>query len=245
MDTLNLPAIVHWGISKAEEDWCWWQVRLVLSQQLWLPWSTIIEYNAALYYLWTVEDPIGICLRTDKSVIHQRQVGEDTKELCQCPQSCLGRTWLPRWRDATWETIQLAISVAETTGHWYLARCIQVPVSGTADRMVDVFPPEQQQQIQASSCLTLVAVFSQTSCLKKIQTGWVWSSNGEIMIVTPAIANWSEKENRSNLLMIQTGGKLAMQTFGEGLADMYKRKHLFEMAMSKMSADELQRSHWW
>ncbi len=198
-------------------------------------------------HILTVEDPIEFVYEPVKSLIHQRQVGEDTKSFANALRAALREDpdviLVGEMRDL--ETIQLAISAAET-GHLVFGTLHTSSASQTVDRMVDVFPPEQQQQIRVQLSNSLVAVFSQTLVSKKNpkpgEYGRVMAQ--EIMIVTPAISNLIREGKTAQIYSaIQTGGNIGMQTLEKVLADMYKAGTIsFEAAVSKTSkADELQR----
>lgn len=198
-------------------------------------------------HILTVEDPIEFVYEPVKSLIHQRQIGEDTKSFANALRAALREDpdviLVGEMRDL--ETIQLAISAAET-GHLVFGTLHTSSAAQTVDRMVDVFPPDQQQQIRVQLSGSLVAVFSQTLVPKKNpkpgEYGRVMAQ--EIMIVTPGIANLIREGKTAQIYSaIQTGGKLAMQTLEKVLSDLYKAGTIsFEMAMSKTSRpDELQR----
>jgi twitching motility protein PilT len=143
------------------------------------------------------------------------------------------------------ETIGLAISAAET-GHLVFATLHTNSAAQTIDRMLDVFPANQQPQIRSQLSNSLIAVFSQNLVSKKNpkpgEYGRIMAQ--EIMIVTPAIANLIREGKTAQIYgAIQTGAKLGMQTMEMVLAE-YVRKGMvsFEAAMSKSSKpDELQR----
>lgn len=198
-------------------------------------------------HILTVEDPIEFVYEPMKSLIHQRQVGEDTKSFANALRAALREDpdviLVGEMRDL--ETIQLAISAAET-GHLVFGTLHTSSAAQTVDRMVDVFPPEQQQQVRVQLSNSLVAVFSQTLVPRKNpkpgEFGRVMAQ--EIMIVTPAISNLIREGKTSQIYSaIQTGGKLGMQTLEKVLSDLYKAGSIsFEAAMSKTSKqDELQR----
>ncbi len=143
-------------------------------------------------HILTVEDPIEFVYESIKSVIHQRQVGEDTKSFANALRGALREDpdviLVGEMRDL--ETIQLAVSAAET-GHLVFGTLHTSSAAQTVDRMVDVFPPGQQGQIRVQLSNSLVAVLSQTLIPRLNpqpgQFGRVMAQ--EIMIVTPAIAN--------------------------------------------------------
>ncbi len=198
-------------------------------------------------HILTVEDPIEFVYEPIKSLIHQRQVGEDTKSFANALRAALREDpdiiLVGEMRDL--ETIQLAISAAET-GHLVFGTLHTSSAPQTVDRMVDVFPPAQQTQIRVQLSNSLVAVFSQTLVPKKNpkpgEFGRVMAQ--EIMVTTPAISNLIREGKTSQIYSaIQTGGKLGMQTLEKVLADYYKAGMIsYEAAISKSSrSDELQR----
>ncbi len=198
-------------------------------------------------HILTVEDPIEFVYEPLKSLIHQRQVGEDTRSFANALRAALREDpdviLVGEMRDL--ETIQLAVSAAET-GHLVFGTLHTSSAAQTVDRMVDVFPSEQQQQIRVQLSNSLIAVFSQTLVSRKNpkanEFGRVMAQ--EIMIVTPAISNLIREGKTAQIYSaIQTGGKLGMQTLEKVLADLYKAGTIsFEAAMSKTSkTDEFQR----
>ncbi|PZV20568.1 MAG: twitching motility protein PilT [Leptolyngbya sp.] len=198
-------------------------------------------------HILTVEDPIEFVYEPIKSLIHQRQIGEDTKSFANALRAALREDpdviLVGEMRDL--ETISLAISAAET-GHLVFGTLHTSSASQTVDRMIDVFPPTQQQQIRVQLSGSLVAVLSQTLVPKANpkpgEFGRIMAQ--EIMVITPAIANMIREGKTPQIYgAIQTGGKLAMQTLEKVLSDLYKAGTIsFEAAMSKTSRpDELQR----
>ncbi len=198
-------------------------------------------------HILTIEDPIEFVYEPIKSLVHQRQLGEDTKSFANALKAALREDpdiiLVGEMRDL--ETISLAISAAET-GHLVFGTLHTSSASQTVDRMIDVFPSERQTQVRVQLSNSLVAVFSQTLVPKKNpkpgEYGRVMAQ--EIMIVTPAISNLVREGKTAQIYSaIQTGGKLGMQTLEKVLADQYKAGMItFEAAMSKTSRpDELQR----
>lgn len=198
-------------------------------------------------HILTVEDPIEFVYEPIKSLIHQRQVGEDTKSFANALRAALREDpdviLVGEMRDL--ETIQLAITAAET-GHLVFGTLHTSSAAQTVDRMVDVFSPEQQTQVRVQLSNSLVAVFSQTLVPRKNpkpgEFGRVMAQ--EIMISTPAIANLIREGKTSQIYSaIQTGGKLGMVTLEKVLGELYRAGTIsFESAVSKTSRpDELQR----
>jgi twitching motility protein PilT len=210
--------------------------------------SMINEINLTrAEHILTVEDPIEFVYEPLKSLIHQRQVGEDTKSFANALRAALREDpdviLVGEMRDL--ETISLAITAAET-GHLVFGTLHTSSASQTVDRMVDVFPPEQQTQVRVQLSNSLVAVLSQTLVPKANpkpgEFGRVMAQ--EIMVVTPAISNLIREGKTAQIYgAIQTGGRLSMQTLEKSLADLYKAGSIsFEVAMAKTSRpDEFQR----
>jgi twitching motility protein PilT len=198
-------------------------------------------------HILTIEDPIEFVYEPVKSVIHQRQVGEDTRSFANALRAALREdpdvVLVGELRDL--ETIQLAITAAET-GHLVFGTLHTSSAAQTVDRMVDVFPPEQQTQVRVQLSGSLVAVFSQTLVPRKnVKPGEYGRTLAqEIMVVTPAIANLIREGKTAQIYSaIQTGGKIGMVTLEKVLSDLYRSGTIsFESAVSKTSRpDELQR----
>ncbi|MGQ4645759.1 PilT/PilU family type 4a pilus ATPase [Lyngbya aestuarii] len=195
----------------------------------------------------TIEDPIEYVFSNLKSLIHQRQKGEDTKSFSNALRAALREDpdviLVGEMRDL--ETISLAITAAET-GHLVFGTLHTNSAAQTVNRMLDVFPPEQQPQIRAQLSTSLIAVFSQCLVPKKNpkpgEFGRIMAQ--EIMVVNPAIANLiREGKTPAVYSAIQTGMKMGMQTMEQSLSNLVKAGVIsFETAVSKSSKpDELQR----
>jgi twitching motility protein PilT len=194
-------------------------------------------------HILTIEDPIEFVYESVKSVIHQRQVGEDTKSFANALRGALREDpdviLVGEMRDL--ETIQLAVTAAET-GHLVFGTLHTSSAAQTVDRIVDVFPPEQQAQIRVQLSNSLKAVLSQTLVPrvnpKPGQFGRVLCM--EVMIVTPAIANLIREGKTAQMYgFIQTGGKEGMQTLETALVNLYNEGEIsFESAISKTSRPE-------
>ena len=175
-------------------------------------------------HILTIEDPIEFVYKSDKSLVHQRQLNEDTRSFANALRAALREDpnviLVGEMRDL--ETIQLAISAAET-GHLVFGTLHTSSAAQTVDRMVDVFPPAQQTQIRVQLSGSLVAVFSQTLCRrhnpKPGQFGRVMAQ--EILINTAATANLIREGKTAQIYsQIQTGGELGMQTLEKALANL-------------------------
>ena len=195
----------------------------------------------------TIEDPIEFAYINDKSLIHQRQLNEDTKSFSNALRAALREDpdviLVGEMRDL--ETIQLAITAAET-GHLVFATLHTSSAAQTVDRMVDVFPAGQQAQIRTQLSSSLAAIFAQTLCRRTSPSshnyGRVMAQ--EIMINTPALANLIREAKTAQIYsQIQTGGQLGMQTLEKALADMVKQGDiaLEEARTHSTKPDELNR----
>ncbi|MGB1416299.1 MAG: type IV pilus twitching motility protein PilT [Synechococcus sp.] len=191
-------------------------------------------------HILTIEDPIEFVYKSDQSLVHQRQLNEDTRSFANALRAALREDpdviLVGEMRDL--ETIQLAISAAET-GHLVFGTLHTSSAAQTVDRMVDVFPPAQQTQIRVQLSGSLVAVFSQTLCRRENpqpnQFGRVMAQ--EIMINNPAVANLIREGKTAQLYsQIQTGGDQGMQTLEKALADLVMEGAISrEEAMAKAS----------
>ena len=198
-------------------------------------------------HILTIEDPIEFTYKNEKSVIHQREVNEDTRSFANALRAALREDpdviLVGELRDL--ETIQLAISAAET-GHLVFGTLHTSSAAQTVDRMVDVFPPGQQTQIRVQLSSSLLAVFSQTLC-KRVrplpgQFGRVMAQ--EIMINTPAIANLIREGKTAQIYsQIQTGAKEGMLTLDRALANLIQEEAIShaEALLKTTRPEELER----
>jgi len=211
--------------------------------------ASVIDYinRTRAEHILTVEDPIEFVYEPIKSLIHQRQLHEDTKSFANALKAALREDpdiiLVGEMRDL--ETISLAISAAET-GHLVFGTLHTSSAAQTVDRIIDVFPADRQTQVRVQLSNSLVAVFSQTLVPRKNpkpgEFGRVMAQ--EILVVTPAISNLIREGKTAQIYSaIQTGAKLGMQTLERVLADLYLAGTIsFDAAMSKTSKpEELQR----
>ncbi len=194
-------------------------------------------------HILTVEDPIEFIHPSKRSIVHQRELGQDTRSFANALKSALREDpdviLVGELRDL--ETISLALTAAET-GHMVMGTLHTSSAMQTVDRIVDVFPAEQQQQVRIQLSNSLLAVFSQALLPKLLESG---EKKGrvmaqEIMIVTPAISNLIREGKAPQVYSaIQTGGQHQMQTMETALKNLYVDKLIdFEDAMSKTTRPE-------
>ncbi|MEB3201042.1 MAG: type IV pilus twitching motility protein PilT [Synechococcaceae cyanobacterium] len=175
-------------------------------------------------HILTIEDPIEFTYQNAKSLIHQREVNEDTRSFANALRAALREDpdviLVGEMRDL--ETVQLAITAAET-GHLVFGTLHTSSAAQTVDRMVDVFPAGQQTQIRVQLSSSLLAVFSQTLCKSSHPSAGSFGRimAQEIMVNTPAIANLIREGKTAQLYsQIQTGAQLGMQTLERALANL-------------------------
>lgn len=179
-----------------------------------------INREKALHII-TIEDPIEYAHKHIKSVVEQREVHYDTRSFAAALRSALREdpdvVLIGEMRDL--ETIAAAITIAET-GHLVLATLHTNNAAQSVDRMVDVFPPHQQQQIRVQLSSILQAIVSQR-LVPVIGGGRIAAT--EIMVATPAVRNII-REGKSHQLdaVIQTGAEDGMQTMDRTLAQLVK-----------------------
>ncbi|MHC4265114.1 MAG: type IV pilus twitching motility protein PilT [Planctomycetota bacterium] len=173
------------------------------------------------HHIVTVEDPIEYYHTHKKSVINQRAVGVDVPSFSEALRRVLRQDpdviLVGELRDL--ETIEAAVRAAET-GHLVFSTVHTTSAAGTITRLIDVFPPNQQEQIRTQLSTNLVAVLSQALCPLAAGKGRIAAY--EFMVVTPAISNLI-RENKAYRIdsSIQTGKKLGMQLLDDHLWALY------------------------
>jgi twitching motility protein PilT len=170
----------------------------------------------------TLEDPIEYMHKHNKSIINQREIGRDSKTYASALRAILREDpdviLIGEMRDL--ETISIAITAAET-GHLVFSTLHTIGASKTIDRIIDVFPPFQQQQIKIQLAAVLRGIVSQQLIPTEDGNGRVAAL--EIMMNTPAIQNLI-REGKTHQLQshIQTGNKYGMKTMDMALVELYK-----------------------
>jgi twitching motility protein PilT len=194
-------------------------------------------------HILTIEDPIEFVYEPKNCVVRQREVGSQTHSFAEALKHALRQDpdviLVGEMRDL--ETISLAITAAET-GHLCFATLHTTDAAQTVDRIIDVFPSSQQQQvrIQLSNCLK--AVISQVLLPRTDGKGRVAAR--EIMIVTPAIANLI-REGKAHMIYnaIETGAKFGMVPLDKALVELVKEGIVrLEDAIAKAHNPEAVRS---
>jgi twitching motility protein PilT len=187
--------------------------------------ATMIDYvNTNLErHIVTAEDPIEYYHYHKKSIVNQREVGNDVPSFSEALRRVLRADpdviLVGEMRDL--ETIEAAIQAAET-GHLVFATLHTTGASGTINRIIDAFPTNQQEQVRVQLSTALISVLSQVLLRRIDNSGRVAAY--EFLVVTPAVANLI-RENKTFRIdsAIQTGRKFGMQLLDDHLWSLYER----------------------
>jgi len=203
--------------------------------------SMVDRINSERYdHIITVEDPIEYLHGHKKCLINQREVHADTASfkaalryvLRQDPDVVL----IGEMRDL--ETIEAALTVSET-GHLTLATLHTNSAVQTINRIIDVFPPHQQEQIRVQLSFVLEGVLSQQLIAKKSGKGRALAI--ELLVPNAAIRNLIREDKIHQVYsMMQTGqGKFGMQTMNQSLIELYTKGHIdYEDAIARSPVPE-------
>jgi twitching motility protein PilT len=187
--------------------------------------ATMLDYVNQNFdrHIVTMEDPIEYYHYHKKSIVNQREVGNDVPSFAEALRRVLRSDpdciLVGEMRDL--ETIEAAIRAAET-GHLVFATLHTTGAAKTIDRVVDAFPVTQQNQIRVQLSTSLIAILSQ-ALLPRVDTQGLVAAY-EFLVVTPAIANLI-RDNKTFRIdsMIQTGRKFGMQLLDDHLWSLYTR----------------------
>jgi twitching motility protein PilT len=183
-----------------------------------------INHNRACHII-TIEDPIEYVFKDERSIIDQREVHQDTLSFARALRSTFRQDpdviMVGEMRDP--ETMAIAITAAET-GHLVFATLHTNSAAQTIHRIVDSFPPQQQQQIRAQLSGSLLGVISQR-LIPRIKGGQIPAV--EVMISTPAIANLIRSNKIHEIpLVIETSAEKGMISLNRSLANLVKQKEI-------------------
>jgi len=174
------------------------------------------------HHIITLEDPIEYYHQHKKSTINQREVGVDVPSFPEALRRALRMDpdiiLVGEMRDL--ETIGSAITAAET-GHVVFGTLHTTGAQGTVDRIIDVFPTNQQEQVRTQLSNAIIGILSQ-ALLPRIPKGLVAAY--EMLVVTPAIANLIREAKTFRInSSIQTGRKYGMQLLDDALFDLWRK----------------------
>jgi twitching motility protein PilT len=185
-------------------------------------------------HIMTVEDPIEFLHQHKSCMVNQREVGEDTHSFTSALKHVLRQDpdiiLVGEMRDL--ETISVALTAAET-GHLVFATLHTQDAAQTIDRVIDVFPPHQQQQVRVQLAGALQGVVCQTLAKTADGKGRVVAT--EVMVATPAIRNLvREGKTHQVYSAMQAGAAHGMHTLDQHLADLVKTRRItYEQGLEK------------
>jgi len=173
------------------------------------------------HHIITIEDPIEFYHKHKKSTVNQREIGVDVPSFAEAIRRSLRQDpdviLVGELRDL--ETIEAAITAAET-GHIVFGTLHTTGAQGTVNRIIDVFPAHQQDQIRTQLSVALIGILAQ-ALLPKIGGGRVAAY--EMLVITPAIANLIRENKVFRITSaIQTGHKLGMQLLDDHMFNLWK-----------------------
>ncbi|MFA4843083.1 MAG: type IV pilus twitching motility protein PilT [Candidatus Omnitrophota bacterium] len=188
--------------------------------------AAMIEYinNTKKSRIITVEDPIEYLFKHKKSNIDQREIGPDTNSFKNALRHVFRQDpniiLIGETRDL--ESLHIALTLAET-GHLVMTTLHTTDATHSISRVVDIFPPHQQNQIRLQLSMVLVGVISQ-KLIKRTHDKPGRALATEVMNVTSSIRNLIRENDLPQVYStIQTGKKYGMHTMNQSLVDLYRR----------------------
>ena len=175
------------------------------------------------YHILTLEDPIEYLHRHQYSMVNQREIGSDSNDYAQALRAALREDpdviLVGEMRDL--ETISTALTAAET-GHLVLSTLHTIGADKTIDRIIDVFPPNQQQQVRIQLASVLECIISQQLIRREDGRGRVAAL--EVLFANTAIRNMI-RENKTYQIIstMQTGKRQGMQTMDDAIYELFLR----------------------
>jgi twitching motility protein PilT len=190
-------------------------------------------------HIMTVEDPIEFLHRHKRAVVNQREVGQDTHSFSSALKHVLRQDpdviLVGEMRDL--ETISTALTAAET-GHLVFATLHTQDAPQTIDRVIDVFPPSQQQQVRVQLASTLQGVMTQQ--LLPTSDGEGRTVAVEVLVATPAVRNLIREAKVHQIYSaMQAGGKFGMQTMDQSLVALVRANRIgYDTALAACHSQE-------
>jgi twitching motility protein PilT len=185
-------------------------------------------------HIMTIEDPIEYLHRHQRAVVNQREVGQDTKSFAEALKHVLRQDpdviLVGELRDL--ETIQTAITAAET-GHLVFATLHTQDAPQTIDRIIDVFPPHQQQQVRVQLASTVQGIVTQQLLQTADGKGRVLAA--EVLVATPAVRNLIREGKVHQIYSaMQAGARYGMRTMDQSLASLVQANKIsYEMGLQR------------
>jgi twitching motility protein PilT len=190
-------------------------------------------------HILTIEDPIEFLHKHKKCIVNQRELGADAQTFALGLKAALRQDpdviLVGEMRDL--ETISTALTAAET-GHLVFATLHTQDTAQTVDRIVDVFPPDQQQQVRVQLSVSLQGIVTQQLIASADGSGRVVAT--EVLVPTPAVRNLiREGKTHQIYSALQTGGQFGMQTMDASLAGLVREQKITrELAEARSSTPE-------
>lgn len=191
----------------------------------------------------TIEDPIEFIYQPDRSIIDQREIGIDTESFITGLKSAFREDanvlLIGEMRDT--DTIAAAVTSAET-GHLVLSTLHTNNASQTIDRIIDTFPPQQQEQIRLQLASSLIGIFSQR-LIPRISGGRIPAY--ELLINNKAVANLIREKRTNEIdMVIETSSKDGMVDMNRCLIDLVQRGEIsmesaYEYAINPKSLEQM------
>ena len=203
--------------------------------------ASLVDYinRTRACHIVTIEDPIEYLHGHKLSLVNQREIGNDTQSFTNALRAVLRQDpdviLVGEMRDL--ETIATAVTAAET-GHLVFSTLHTNDATQSVDRMIDVFPPHQQQQIRVQLAAVLQGIMSQQLFPRSDHQGRVAAI--EVMLATPAVRSLI-REGKTHQLptVIQTNAKLGMQTMDKAIMDLVQKGLIsYEVAQEKLQSPE-------
>ena len=191
------------------------------------------------HHILTIEDPIEFVHRHKRCVVTQREIGTDAPTFGEALRAALRQDpdviLLGEMRDL--ETISTALTAAET-GHLVFATLHTQDTAQTVDRIVDVFPPDQQQQVRVQLSISLQGIVTQQLLPKADGQGRVVAT--EVLVPTPGVRNLiREGKTHQIYSALQTGGQHGMQTMDASLSQLVREHKITrELAEARSATPE-------
>lgn len=186
----------------------------------------------------TIEDPIEFVHNHKKCIVNQREVGADSKSFTSALKYVLRQDpdviLVGEMRDI--ETIGAALTIAET-GHLVFATLHTPDAVQAINRIIDVFPAEQQQQVRTQLSFVIQAVMCQTLIPNQDSSGR--SIAVEVLVATPAVRNLIREEKVHQIgSQIQTGTEFGMQSMNMALANLYRKGKASYQTIMEYTTDQ-------
>ena len=194
-------------------------------------------------HIMTIEDPLEFVHGNKSSLVNQREVGTDTQSYSKALKRVLRQDpdviMIGELRDQ--ESISTALTIAET-GHLTFGTLHTNDAVSTINRIIDVFPAHQQQQVRTQLSFTLEAVFSQQLAQRADGRGRVLAM--EVLIANQAVRSLIREDKVHQIhSVIQTSGRMGMRTMNHSLYELYRNRQItYEEAIARTTdQDDLRR----